>query len=405
MRKLGLRAALVCTVACVAALGAGVPAAAGLGVAPLPANGVPAGADQAMAPAGTQEAASAIPWGDVGPGWFVALWGEHAGIQCCPPPHGWQDQSSTLFLVDPLGGRYRIATWAAPSEYTLYDWSGDGARVLIGTPTGTAARPRVEDIALATGKVLHTFAEVGSAWYQYTRPDGLAVLASPYEAGDAPQPVVRLTLSGATELTYPTRFPIVGPTSGGLSGGGLLPSLDGTELVVAAQHGMALLANNGTFIRRVGPSQLCYPDRWWDASDLVASCDGGSRPALWLVPVDGARATQLTSPRGQDEGDLDGWRVGTTVYTQAAGACAAEFLARRLADGQTEAVTVPGTGGDVHVVGAHGSELALQAKLGCGSAPTLFWFNPATAKETPLLGPPVNGGGVLSVLPYPGLEP
>lgn len=184
-----------------------------------------------------------------------------------------------------------------------------------------------------------------------------------------------------------------------------MPSLDGTELVVAAQGGMALLANDGTFIRRVGPSQLCYPDRWWNTSDLVASCAGKGRAALWLVPVDGARAAQLTFPTGRDGGDLDGWKVGTTVYTQAAGACAAEFLARRLPDGRTEAVNVPGTGGDVQVVGVDSPRLALQAKLGCGSAPTLFWFDPSTGKETPLLGPPLNGGGVLSALPYPGLEP
>jgi TolB protein len=43
--------------------------------------------------------------------------------------------------------------------------------------------------------------------------------------------------------------------------------------------------------------------------------------------------------------------------------------------------------------------------LACGSGETLFWFDPATATDTPLLGPQVNGGGVLAALPYPGLQP
>jgi hypothetical protein len=187
-----------------------------------------------------------------------------------------------------------------------------------------------------------------------------------------------------------------------------LPSLDGTELVVDGHRGMGLIANNGMFVRDLGPTgQSCDPDRWWNATEFVASCQGLTGTglfALWLVPTTGQPASQITFPKSPDLGDLNGWKVGSSVYTQAAGPCGTEFLAVRQPDGRTKPVSVPHAGLDVIVVGASGAQLALQAKLGCGQATSLFWFNPHTATETPLLGPPIDHGTVLGALPYPGLE-
>jgi hypothetical protein len=147
----------------------------------------------------------------------------------------------------------------------------------------------------------------------------------------------------------------------------LLPSLDGTEPVVAAAHGLALFANNGTFRRDIGPSaKACSPNRWWD---------------------------------------VNGWKVGDTVYVQALGAYGSEFLARRMPNGTTKKVTVPKAANDERAIGAGNDQVALQAVLGCGGGQSLFWFDPTTAKEIPLLGPPLNGGGVLAAFSYPGLQP
>ena len=72
--------------------------------------------------------------------------------------------------------------------------------------------------------------------------------------------VARLSLSGETQQTYPSAHPAIASANSAL-----LPSLDGTELVVAADHGLALFANNGTFLRDIGPSaKACSPERWWD---------------------------------------------------------------------------------------------------------------------------------------------
>lgn len=356
--------------------------------------------------------AAAIPWRNVGPGWFVAIWAPHAASQGFPPPKNWDKQPSTLYLVDPLGGRYRIATLPAPSYYGLLDWSGDGRRVLISTPGTAAKNSQIENVDLATGKVLDHFASPGSGpAYQYTRPKGLAILRFTPAIGEhGVASIDRLSLSGTVLFRYPASFPGRGPLTG-FSTPALLPSLDGTQLVVEAKNGLALIANDGTFVRDVGPAdETCAPVRWWDATDLVASCYAfahgvTTEPALWLVPVNGKAATRLTSPRPPDLGDTAGWKIGTSVYLQAEGACGSQFLARRLADGRTARVNVPKTGNDVEVVGAHQERLALLGILGCGAGRSLFWFNPTSAGESPLLGPPVNAGSVLEALPYPGLEP
>jgi hypothetical protein len=358
---------------------------------------------------GVEAPASAIPWDSVGPGWFVALWGPHAAIYPGPAITKWERQKTTLFLVDPRGGRYLIDTFPAPSLYQLYDWSGDGRRALIGTPTtGAHAKSRVEEIDLASGKVLSQFTTSASnlydAWYQFTRPKGLAVLRAS-QSSNGVISVARLSLSGETQQTYAAPGSVV--TS---AYSALLPSLDGTELLVAADHGLALFANDGTFLRAIGPSaKACSPERWWDATDLVASCQSLSSnsnavPALWLVPVDGRGPTQLTFPRAPDYGDVNGWKVGNAIYLQALGACGTEFLARRGSNGTTQQVPVPKAANDERVIGAASGQLALQAVVGCGGGQSLFWFDPTTAKETPLLGPPLNGGGVLTALPYPGLQ-
>jgi hypothetical protein len=364
----------------------------------------------APAERGVEAPASAIPWESVGPGWFLAMWGPHTGVYPGPDLTKWEQQATTLFLVDPHGGRYLIDTLPAPSLYQLFDWSGDGRRALIGTPTtGAQSKSRVEEIDLVNGKVISRFTSSGSnaydAWYQFTRPAGLALLRSSQNSYGVIS-VARLSLSGATQQAYRTALPAVASVNTAV-----LPSLDGTELVVAATHGLALFANNGTFLKDIGPStKSCSPDRWWSNTDLVASCQtfsptSNAVAALWQVPINGAAPTQLTFPRAPDYGDVNGWKVGSEIYLQALGPCGTEFLARRLSDGTTKQVTVPKAANDERVIGAASGRLALQAVIGCGGGKSLFWFDPTTAQETPLLGPPLNGGGVLTALPYPGLQP
>jgi TolB protein len=335
---------------------------------------------------------------------MVALWGPHAAVSAGPESAGWDQQPTSLYLVDPVGGRYLVTTLPAPSDYSLSDWSGDGRRILLLDPGGSGGST-FDEVDLSTGRVLHTVTESEQATARFTRPTGQALLVGTAGVDQAPATLVRTSWSGSVQVTYPNSYP--GP---GVLATSFLPGLDGTQLVVGASTGMALVDNDGTFVRAIGPpGQACSPTRWWDAGDLVAACQppmssDSSGPSLWIVPVGGQPSTQLTNPLAPDYGDVDAWPVGAATYVQALGGCGSEFLAQRNPDGTTSKVTVPGATDSVQVIGADHSQLALLAQLDCGSGETLFWFDPAGATETPLLGPQVNGGGVLGALPYPGLQ-
>ena len=357
-----------------------------------------------LAAAGTESPASAIPWSRVGPGWMVTLWGPHAAVAPGPSSSDWEQQPTTVFLVNSAGGRYLVTTLPAPSDYSLVDWSGDGRRVLLLEPGGSGGST-FDDVDLATGRVLHSVTQSENGSARFTRPTGQALLVWTGGVDQAPTTLVRTSWSGSAQVRYPNSYPGLGPLSTSF-----LPGLDGNQLVVGTTSGMALVDNAGTFVRSVGPQgRSCTPTRWWDAGDLIASCQTASPSessgsSLWIVPVGGQAATQLTNPQAPDYGDVDAWQVGSATYVQALGGCGSEFLALRNPDGTTAEVTVPGATDSVKVIGAHQTQLALLAQMACGSGETLFWFDPSTATETPLLGPQVNGGGVLAALPYPGLQ-
>jgi TolB protein len=39
--------------------------------------------------------------------------------------------------------------------------------------------------------------------------------------------------------------------------------------------------------------------------------------------------------------------------------------------------------------------------MACGSGVSVLWFDPAANTSTVVLGPPLNGGGVIDALMYP----
>jgi hypothetical protein len=90
---------------------------------------------------------------------------------------------------------------------------------------------------------------------------------------------------------------------------------------------------------------------------------------------------------------------------QAVGACGVVYLAKLNADGTTSPVSVPGVESDsVVVIGVNGDNLHLQARASCGGGQALFEYDPVANTSTTLLGPPVNGGGVIDAVPFGGRE-
>src|SRR5882757_4627076 len=64
---------------------------------------------------GVEAALETVPWTQVGPGWMLATWSPVSGGSPGEPPAPGEPSrdtaTTTLYLVDPAGGRYAITTF------------------------------------------------------------------------------------------------------------------------------------------------------------------------------------------------------------------------------------------------------------------------------------------------------
>jgi TolB protein len=334
-----------------------------------------------------------------------------------PPPPGEPTRATsttTLYLVDPAGGRYPITAFKPPGEMAgprLVDWSGDGSKALFHTEY--AKPPTAIIVDLHTGAQTE-FAVEGRP--RFTRPDGAALLletpglfsppSQSWPGQNQPGALISADLAGNHLLTYP-----VGPDFSG----GYLSTPDGTRIILGRPSGFSVMGNDGITSKTVSINgqRSCSPLRWWDgnrSTTILMRCTGtdDSGTRLWLVPVNGDAPTALTAPndgqKGPDFGDADAWKLPSGTFVQALGPCGVTYLAKLNADGTTSQVRVPDVSGDssVFVVGANRNDLQLTAREGCGGSEALVTYDTTEARSTVLLGPSVNGGDVVDVLPYPG---
>jgi hypothetical protein len=363
---------------------------------------------------GVEAAIGAVPWSQVGPGWTLATWSPAPSLALgMSPPPGAPTRATattTLFLVDPAGGRYAITTFPPPGDGespSLVDWSGDGSHALF-----YAAQARgpstVITVDLHTGtQTTFTVADGFGVTPRYTGPEGKAVLLT--KSSGSAASLVRLDLAGNLQLRYPT------DRLGSTFNGAYLSTPDGTRLVLGTAAGLVMIDNDGTVgaTLSIPGKTYCTPMRWWDGklgTTVLAKCDGtGNGSRLWLVPIDGSTPTALTAPnsgqQGPDLGDVNAWRLPAGTYVQYQGGCGAIHLGKLDANGTVTPVSVPDV--DVHhsifVVGVNGGDLDLQAMVaGCAPSESLIDYNPAAGTSTVLLGPPLNGGAVITAVPYPG---
>ena len=362
-----------------------------------------------MAAHGVEAPVGSLPWSQVGPGWLLAT--SHSAVE---------NATTTLYLVDPAGGRYRVTTFPSSSAQppALVDWSGDGSHALLSTGDSTAIV-----VELRTGK--QTVITVDGL-PRFARPDGNAILVSSGGDGTGPATLKRVDLAGNQQLAYPTN------KLGSAFNGKYLPTPDGTQLVLGTAKGLVLVGNDGAVGRKLPspmPGAGCAPVRWWTPTTLLASCT--AHPAdpyttsavptqLWQVPLNGGAPTALTAVNpsdgsdpswGGDFGDSNAWQLPSGTYLQSSRSCGPRFLSRLTPDKHTTVVTVPGLegrpAGGAGVVGVDGTDLDLLAVAasGCdgrGRQSLLLRYDPANDTSTVLIGPPVNGGTVLSAESYPG---
>jgi hypothetical protein len=356
----------------------------------------PSGHRVAAAPAGVMLAAgdvgprSAVPWRLVGPGWVLAQYSASTPSTARP---------TTLYLVNPRGGRYSLYTWPASKRVpTLFAWSGDKARALFFADTPS---PQTSQIVLATGRVENIPLPAAQGPIGYTMPDGLNLLTSGSIRSRLDE-VVRFNLAGKLQKVL----------ARGLDFYAAVDNPNGATLAVSGDHGLELVSNLGRVIRRLplpasgSDPAVCVPARWWASGTILASCPSGvGRVRLWLVPASGAAPTALTPAPGYRGPELgDAWRLRSGLYLQAGGPCV--FIGRQVRNGSVTQVNVPGSlSSDDLALAANGARLLVQARTfapvaPCGALESLLWFNPATHAEQWLFKAPPQVDGVLAALAY-----
>jgi hypothetical protein len=384
--------------------------------APLPALGV-------------ELPASQIPWNQVGPGWILATWNPTPGLNPGQTPPGGQPTAApvTLYLLDPAGGRYAITTFAPskgagpddPSHTPqLADWSGDGRHALFEEFVDAGGKTTVTEVDLATG-AKQTFTAPSYTSVTYSRPTGQAILLSDFDTSSGNYRTYRSTLervdlSGTKQLTFPTDQ--LG--AAGKFNNAYLQTPDGKQLILGTDNGMVVVGNDGVVARQLpmpGPRSSCRPVRWWTSTVILAVCDtpppippapvGASESQLWQVPLAGGAPTALTPVNGQGLGYLNAWQLPSGTFLDNVPGCGGDGLLFRLTnDMQTTQVDVPGVdhGKTVIAIGVTADKLVLETRTNCDSpATSLRTYDPAANTSTVLLGPPLNGGDVHTVILYP----
>jgi hypothetical protein len=352
------------------------------------------GREGAVAPAALHAAGGpgAVPWGTVGAGWLLATWAPR-GVAHEPRAA----TSQYLVLISPTGTRYLIAPIRTP-DVQLLSWSGDGQRALL---QAGQKRTTLEVMDLQTGSVVHAFVfpTSNSVFFQtarFTRPQGFAVDVSTQT--DNHQLLARYSVNGSSQQTYPATFTRVGTYNGAW-----LSSPDGTQLVMGAQHGLAIVGNDGSVATQlpIGGVTYCQPQRWWSATIVLAACGTPSR--LYEFSTTGGAPKAITRvPRPPDNGDLSAWRLDRATFVQVASACGYIYLAK-LHGATPIRVTVPGVpvGNSVLVIGASTTALAVEASVACQGGPSLMWYTPSTRSSRVVLGHPTTSGDVNQALVYP----
>jgi hypothetical protein len=373
----------------------------------LPARGVELQSDQ-------------IPWDEVGLGWTLAAWSA-APTPGIPPPDGQSTMAPlTLYLLDPAGGRYPATTipvipGVRPGDPGhnpwLVDWSGDGARALFqdsGQAPDGSQYTTLTNIELETGAKQTFSLGTGSYWVHYSRPDGQAILVETDDKSGQPSGLERFDLSGAKQLTYPTDK----LAQAGTFDGGYLESPDGTQLVLGTSNGLVLMGNDGALGQALpitGPVTMCFPIRWWTATEVLASCRDGSQASqasqLRTVPVDGTAGAALTAVYTGYEDHFEGnaWQLPSGTFLHSETGCGSGFLSRLTPDGHSTKVAIPGVTNmhEFDVVGTVDDALVIRASLGCEGGSSLLTYAPANDTTTVLLGPGVNGGDVQGTVLFP----
>jgi TolB protein len=336
---------------------------------------------------GKEAPVSAIPWSQVNAGWNLRLWTpvtDSARLRSVP---------LILFLVNPVGGRYRIAT--VPPDSSIELWAPDRQHAMIGRHMRSEQPRSLAEWDLRSGRQLSSFDLGNRSLSGYADPAGQSI------AVWATGRLARFSLSGQHLQDFPPAGSAVGEIRGWV-----LPSADGQLLVAEARYGLAVLRSSdaaivGQVVRPAGDQQ-CQLRRWWTSRSVLADCDLSNGPAirnLYSIPIDGRPATAITHAVAPDPGFLDGRPISGGTLLQRAGLCGPGGLAV-LSGGTVRNLSYQwpsGIDGSGYLVGVFAHRASMYVS-DCGSdRGSLLSLDLRTHVATVLLGPGLNGGSVMDV--------
>ena len=371
-----------------------------------------------MLPAGRTGSRAQIPWTLIGAGWTLA---ETSTAKPDQDGHATGAGSDTIYLVDPEGGKYKIAALSASGASQLLAWSGDERSALLAS---SGAQPGYRILHVKTGHATRLPLPAGVNAIGFTRPDGKNILA--VEETRAKFRLQRYNLQGIYQATLgsmPHRASQPDWSAGSCETGcGALSSPDGDNAVWGlVGNEMQLVSNAGGHARKLqvpdsGKPPSCVPLSWWNDSEVLALCAAASAPyanELWLVPTNGGQPTALTAVSGSGSGDSDiigAWLLGNSTYvtetssTQCPTAASGPDGLAVLSVGQgqsTSPLTLPDTTNNhADIVAGVGSRLQVLAQTACPGTSSLLWFNPSTKATQTLLTAPSGQVGVIAAVPF-----
>jgi hypothetical protein len=380
----------VLAAAAVVALAVGVTAISATRNSGTPRPGNSAGPTTLLG-ANLQADRSKIPWSQVNAGWTLALW---TAAALDSQQDTTKTRPQTVYLVNPIGGRYLITTLSGNYTLRLADWSTDVRSALLIRQGDKSSQ--VIRLDLASG-AMQSFTAAGKVrWAMFTKPSGSAILLE--RAGAA---IERVSLSGAHQLTYPKSR-----TTDVITFSRPLSSPDGRLLVFDSDHGLVVRAENGTLRRTIAPPKqttACSPLQWWNANSVLASCEGdvfGGQ--LFVVPlVTPGAITSLGPPASLENQFTLAWQLDSGVLLlNFATDCGVGVLGKLDSTGHAVSRAMPTglSGYGLNPAGTTPSAVTFVIAGSCNReyAPALVSYNPGTNELTRLLGPGLNGGTVLN---------